>query len=1283
MKNLIITALLTFLLYNLGISQNYIDTIYFDSQGIDAYTKSTESTTNFGTDTCLRVYWDHGSPSKNYYSYFKADFSHIPSSAIVSDAVINFYAVEVNNGAAHSAQLQRVTTSWTETGITWSSPPNGIGTDAVTMTDSATSVLGWQSFNITGITRYQVTNPSLNYGCRMLLSAQSGTVDKGFVYASREHSNSVIRPYVIVQYYIPPCDTIYFEASKDAKVSSRFPTTNYGQDSSLAVNWTSGTPGSANRSFLHADLSHIPKNSLISTATIHLHAQSVDNTASHPMYIEGVNATGWFEDTISWANQPTVWAAYRSGISHTLTSTTGWQVMSIPNLAKYAVWLPEKNFGWRIALQNETGTNSNGVIYASAEHDSVELRPYMVIEYLPPIEITAQVNHCTNGNNDGVINNISISGGCELYTAYNWRKLSSGVLSNIESGTDFSLIDVSSLSAGLYLLEISDYRSQTGYKYFFVGEEGEITSVNFNHINSAYKAKFTEDARFQHYKSTGDSISVGGSSTAIDCYTNSTSLDSKSVMQYKVDWDPSLDFTAVNQILGNKSGCYQLSNSDNDAWLSRITEPWGEYYVNWATQPEVSNIDRVYIPTTTTNGLENRDDTISILPLVPFWQQNPTENFGIQLALNSYNQAASAYRSYVSSDIGGTFGLMVSYTVKPRIETVFYDSLDLGDITVNAPAGELPFTYLIAYDTLPVLDSIWVVIKDSAYVDSLTFFRGNSNTRNYTFEGMPSGRYFVGVYDNNGVKIMDAEAVLSPKIEIIDNVDISISSDNEFSPGATGTGTGTLYAVLPMGEAGGFEFELINEDSLYIGFNRVDDTLATRITDYEFGLRFGRASGIMDIILEGVVVDNQAVSISDKIKIFKSTTDFIVFVNNEVVFQDTIPLSVYEDLKIDMNLFRTSKLQAISVLNKYKSPRPVSKVLRYPECGQTTGDFQLIQPKIPVGTTLTINSAALTNNNGTGPNYTLTAPNHLMNNVAVGTYTFVYSYTITYTTILGPISTTYTISEQVAIGYPVIWNILDPQTAIVSGTLNTIQSLVFALPSFANIDAKDLTSSYLGLDNWIQFQTDVLSYLYPTIPFSSEVFSLSSGGLNVASLTTSHSILGAPISGSGAFSGLTNFSTPNGVYRFEENSGAFEVYKNGATLLGSGASVVPGPYNIQIAQIWGRPLYINTVTSYCFVEGPDQYVTPKRKLDGGYYLVPMDDLLRFEFYEEYAKAGDLKFVVLDYKGEEPWTGLAPTLTEEFGDNRISLDVSGLVGGYYILEIFNDKNEKWFLRFQVQ
>jgi len=168
--------------------------------------------------------------------------------------------------------------------------------------------------------------------------------------------------------------------------------------------------------------------------------------------------------------------------------------------------------------------------------------------------------------------------------------------------------------------------------------------------------------------------------------------------------------------------------------------------------------------------------------------------------------------------------------------------------------------------------------------------------------------------------------------------------------------------------------------------------------------------------------------------------------------------------------------------------------------------------------------------------------------------------------------------------------------------------------------------------------------------------------------------------GNYAYSGF--WINTNGPFYITLESGDFNVYYGSmsSTSLMTLAQGVPDDYRLK-ARGLNAQIY-DTYASFC-VEVPiteDQFVEPKRELTGGYYVVQADDILRFEFNEEYAAGNNLIYQVKDFKGETQ-TGL-PSLTEEFGDNRISLDVSTLVSGMYVIEIRNDKNETLYLRFKV-
>ncbi len=103
------------------------------------------------------------------------------------------------------------------------------------------------------------------------------------------------------------------------------------------------------------------------------------------------------------------------------------------------------------------------------------------------------------------------------------------------------------------------------------------------------------------------------------------------------------------------------------------------------------------------------------------------------------------------------------------------------------------------------------------------------------------------------------------------------------------------------------------------------------------------------------------------------------------------------------------------------------------------------------------------------------------------------------------------------------------------------------------------------------------------------------------------------------------------------------------------------------------------------------YAVLKKKLDGGYHY-SKGLYLQLKYTEEYNPGTNakLKFRVFDQNHEEifvstwnqPYTGI------KYGDNYLSIYKVGcnnnnamhLPDGYYLLEVSNDKNEKWYLRF---
>ena len=1269
--NIYATLLLITLHFSIR-AQVHTDTIYFASDGIDAHVYSGSSGTNYGSDSILMVYYDY-SPTYHHYTYLQADMSGIPANAIVLDASLNLYAGSVNNGADHSMYIDRITTSWTESGITWASVPGATSVGRISIPHAQTTTTGWQQLYLTNLAQYSVANPTTNYGWRIINQVTSGTIDKGVIYASSENAATAHRPYVIVEWQMPLIDTIYF--TKDAKVYSDSTATNYGTDDTMSVTWDYPTAGYATRSFFEADISSIPRNAIVVDAFLNLYALSVDNDTTHPYFIHAPK-TSWTEDGITWANQPTAYHSASTSVGHTLTDSAGWHQIPFDATAQYSIRVPETYYGWRMALQTESGPQDKGAIYISSEHDSTQWRPYVTIEYEMPIEIEGFVTHCTNGNDDGAVK-IEVSGGCGSYISYSFRKVNSdGSLSAVESGTFINDADVSGLQNALYMFEVTDYRGVTGYRYFFVGEEGVSTDVEFVLGGNNYGTKYNEDAWVVYNKNPVDSFATGPGVTTFGCHTNST-YDSRAVVQWQVDWDPSLEFTSARHALRNKGGCYQTSTSDNDAWVSRITEFWEEDYVTWAIRPTTTTDNRVYIPTTITNGYENRNDTFNILGFIPHWQEHPDESFGYELSLNDYTQANTAHRDYSSYDYIGQ-NLMVSFTPKPRTETSYNDTTQLGDIIVNTNSGAPSYNYFITtYAPLPVLDTIWYNIKDSLGIDSVQFYQGHSTARSFTFENLPADRYYIGVYNNTGTKIMDEVVYLKPSLRIADTTDIIISGDTLFVDTLSANHARAVhFNTIPMDDYGGAEIEIIQLDAeIALGFNNTEEPTAIYEGDYEYAIRV-ETDGDVVFLKDGESFGTSTASIGDQFRLIKESSQVSFYKNGVRVHSYDFRETHHDDFKTEVFL----KGQAGAVVFK-----PVGKVGPKPkvsaihaECGEHLGSF-VIKPSSYHG--FSLGNYSLVNQltlevvaSGTVTTSTITHTN-----IPVGIYNLTTYWSNGITSLL-PVTT------EVVIAYPVLWEEF-VNISFVPFSMNTIEPTSQVSVAIAvSVNSVPYNQGY-----WVQFEHRKENTANSSIYF--EIRDMGNGHEAIVKIFSYWGMKLVQTTSSAGVEqlepGLPFVTLAGSAFQITTGEPIRIIHDNGElTLKYQGYEMVVFNSGVDdnvnlVSWMHGDVQTIRTLASFCHpIASP--YVKLRRTLDGGHYLAN-EGILKVEYDEEYNDS-ELEFYVYEEVGNTQLSESYWTLTPiSYGDNRLSFSFVGtecLANGYYILEIVNKKNEKRYLRFKI-
>jgi hypothetical protein len=131
-------------------------------------------------------------------------------------------------------------------------------------------------------------------------------------------------------------------------------------------------------------------------------------------------------------------------------------------------------------------------------------------------------------------------------------------------------------------------------------------------------------------------------------------------------------------------------------------------------------------------------------------------------------------------------------------------------------------------------------------------------------------------------------------------------------------------------------------------------------------------------------------------------------------------------------------------------------------------------------------------------------------------------------------------------------------------------------------------------------------------------------------------------------------------------------------------SVVPDDQFSSTLEVFAR--LKNTQSFFPKIIGRSSFGCPgsvqtilKKELDGGYTNV-FDGELKFKYTEEYNSSTIACKVYSCMNMAIPVMSITEVV--EHGDNRESIDVAALAQGFYILEVTNEKSEKWLLRFKI-
>ncbi|MBS1637742.1 MAG: DNRLRE domain-containing protein [Bacteroidetes bacterium] len=179
------------------------------------------------------------------------------------------------------------------------------------------------------------------------------------------------------------------------------------------------------RSTIEFDLSHIPTNAIVNSATLTLYGTSHNQLGmSNASYLYR-NTTAWGENSVTWATLPATITTGSISLSATSTSTDN-KLIDVTSQVQDMISTPSGNKGWTIQLQNETPQSYAAMYFASSDYTVATMRPKLQINYTNPCPTALTISVTPSAPCAG--STVTLSTAANSYITYSWS--GSGITSS-------------------------------------------------------------------------------------------------------------------------------------------------------------------------------------------------------------------------------------------------------------------------------------------------------------------------------------------------------------------------------------------------------------------------------------------------------------------------------------------------------------------------------------------------------------------------------------------------------------------------------------------------------------------------------------------------------------------------------------------------------------------------------------------------------------------------------------------------------------------------------------
>jgi len=159
--------------------------------------------------------WTSNGYTTFWRTLFKFNLNIIPSGAVIQSATLYLYSDPTSTGnsgstnnqlsGSNAVYFEKVTAGWGETTVTWNTQPSTTTNGRIWQQPSTSTTENIQ-VNLTSFVQEWVNSPSTNYGMRMGLENEQ--YYRGRSYASEDHTNTAIRPKLVVTYTVSSGDPV-------------------------------------------------------------------------------------------------------------------------------------------------------------------------------------------------------------------------------------------------------------------------------------------------------------------------------------------------------------------------------------------------------------------------------------------------------------------------------------------------------------------------------------------------------------------------------------------------------------------------------------------------------------------------------------------------------------------------------------------------------------------------------------------------------------------------------------------------------------------------------------------------------------------------------------------------------------------------------------------------------------------------------------------------------------------------------------------------------------------